>query len=331
MIKFSDITVIIQGQVYKDVTNLVIRSVKKFLPNAQIIFSTCDQNVSDTISGVDRLIVSKDPGGYLYADRPGEKENNINRQIINTLAALKQTKTPYALKIRSDFVLNGHSFLTFFHQFPKAEKKYRIFKSKVLNCCYFTRNPRTGLPFPFHPSDLAFFGRTDDLIKLFDIPLMTKKQAYWNLKDRHQYQYIPEQYLFINCLRQNGFQADCRFYNDCTVKNIEQTERYFASNFIFLTFEQFNLLHYKNTFSMKIHPNTFRSCYTHNEWLKLYQKYVDSSVQIPQTDAERAKIEKLYRNYRKYRLLGNICAFPFHNKGIRRKIRNAVLEFFLKK
>lgn len=331
MLAFSDITVIIQGLYYPTVTDKVIASVREHLPQAKVIVSTCDKNFPNQMKGCDELIISPDPGGYTYADRPGEKENNINRQIVNTLAGLKRVKTKYAFKLRSDFLLTGNDFLNFFDKFPLVEANYQIFEHKILACCYFARNPNSDMPFPFHPSDLAFFGQTEDLLKLFDIPLMTKNQAYWNLKDRHQYQYVPEQYLFINCLQKNGFVTNCNFYNDCRPESIKQTERYFASNFIFLDFEQFNLLHSKNTFSMKVHPNAFRSCYTHIDWQNLYKKYVDASLSVPTKDEERLKIEKYYKNYKKYRFLGNLCALPFRNKAKRREIRNSILEYFLNK
>lgn len=331
MPNFSDITVIIQGAVYEGITDKVISSVRQYLPEAHIIFSTCDTVLSGNLQGYDELVISPDPGSYTYANRPGEKENNINRQIVNSIAGLKLTKTKYALKLRSDFILTGNDFLNFFDKFPSVDNRYQVFEHKILSCCYFARNPNSDMPFPFHPSDLVFFGLTKDLTKLFDIPLMTKEQAYWNLKDRHQYQYVPEQYLFVNCLRKNGFEANCNFYNDCRPEGIEQTERYFASNFIFLDFEQFNLLHYKNTFSMKVHPNAFMSCYTHIEWQKLYKKYVDSKIKLPLIDNQRLQIQRLYRNYKKYRFLSNICAWPFRNKAKRREIRNKILEFFLAK
>ncbi|MCM1324017.1 MAG: WavE lipopolysaccharide synthesis family protein [Acetobacter sp.] len=331
MFTVSDISIIIQGSYYPMVTEKVITSVREHLPQAKVIVSTCDKNFPEQMEGCDEFIISPDPGGYTYADRPGEKENNINRQIVNTLTGLKYVKTKYTLKLRSDFLLTGNSFLNFFDKFPLAEPNYQVFGHKILACCYFARNPNSDMPFPFHPSDLAFFGQTEDLLKLFDIPLMTKNQAYWNLKDRHQYQYIPEQYLFINCLRQKGFQVDCNFYNDCRSEGIEQTERFFASNFIFLTFEQFNLQPTKQTFNMKVHPNAFKSCYTHIEWQAIYKKYIDENYDVPLIDEERFKIEKYYKNYKKYRFLSNLCALPFRNKAKRRQIRNAVLEYFLNK
>jgi hypothetical protein len=330
MIK-SDITFIIQGDITPNI-NRQIAEIKKCFPQSSVVVSTSTGiHNCEVVENADRIIMSKDPGFFYYSDRPGEKVNNINRQIVSTLAGLKACHTKYAFKLRSDFFLTGNSFLEYFESFPKSDENYKIFEHKILSCCYFARNPQSDMPFPYHPSDLAFFGKTSDLLKLFDIPLMTAEEAYWDVTNSRFNRYVPEQYLFINCLRKNGLEVNCNFYNDCSKENIEATERFFASNFIFLTFEQFNLKPTTQTFSMKVHPNAFKSCYTHIDWQRLYQKYVDTSLNVPLIDEERLKIEKCYKNYRKYRFLSNLCALPFRNKAKRRQIRNAVLEFFLAK
>jgi hypothetical protein len=61
--------------------------------------------------------------------------------------------------------------------------------------------------------------------------------------------------------------------------------------------------------------------------MELYKKHVDASVDVPSRDHEREKIERYYKAYKKYRLLGNVIAFAFANKDTKRKIRNNVLEF----
>ena len=268
-IKFSDITVVVQGAVYEGITVRAVESVRRFLPGARVVFATCvpggvpdggadagakgrgaaeagagakgygaaeagagaegcevslpcagSRETAIPDVGADEVVAVPDPGGFAYAERPGEKINNVNRQIANTAAGLKKVRTPYALKLRSDFLLTGNGFLRYFDAFPAADEAYRAFGHKLLACCYFARNPRSDMPFPFHPSDLAFFGRTKDLLRLYDIPLMTREQAYWNRQDRHQYQYVPEQYLFINCLKRGGFAPECGFYNDLSLIHI---------------------------------------------------------------------------------------------------------------
>lgn len=329
MYNSSDISVVLQGMYYPGVTERSLASVRENLPGAQIIFSTCDREGAKRLAGYDRLIVSEDPGSFACEDHPSEKENNINRQIVNTLAALREVVTPYVFKLRTDFILAGHDFLEYFDRYPKAEEAYRVFSHKILSCCYFARNPRSDVPYPLHPSDLAFFGRMEDVLKLFDIPLMTEEQAYWNPRNAHQYRYAPEQYIFISCLHKNRHPFDCQYYNDCRPVNIEQTERYFASNFIFLDFHQFNLKHCKNHFAMNVHPNAFRGCYTHVEWMRLYKAHVDPQLEVPQRDEEREKIEVLYSHWRRYHWIANICALPLRSRTLRRRVRNRILEYFL--
>ncbi len=330
MIHFDQISVIIQGPYNGDVTNRVIASVRNCLPGTVVIFSTCDADLPGKIPGCDQVIVSPDPGVFLYGQNG---VNNINRQIVNTLAGLTRVRTPFAMKLRSDFAVSGHDFLNFFDSYPESEKKYQVFSHKLLSCCYFSRNPREGVPFPFHPSDLMFFGKTDDLLKLFDIPLMTKEEAYWDSAKLPPFQYWPEQYVFINCLRKNHFPCDCDFLDDCRPENVEQTERYFASNFIFLDFSQFNLVPQVGGFSMETDPKSFESCYTHVEWLRLYRDYVDPQLQVPMQDQERESISNLLRTYRRKQktlhCLINILVLPLPG-NLRKHARRKMMTLFMK-
>lgn len=301
MIRADEITVVIQGGYYRGTTEHVVASVRKNLPGARMIYSTCDPRVPETLSICDQILVSEDPGCFVYDACRKLAPNNVNRQIINTLAALKEVQTPYVLKIRTDFCLDGDSFLKYFDCFPLVDEKYRIFQHKVLSCSFFTRNPRLEKRFPsFHPSDLALFGQTRDLMKFFDIPLMTQEEAYWRINEPgYPARYVPEQYIFINCLKKNQLPVHCTQCNDCSPLSIEQTERYFASNFVFLSYDQFNIKPLKKGFSMYSRPLSYSSCLTYVEWMQLYRKYVDASIGIPTTDKTRKMIKLLERRYRK--------------------------------
>lgn len=324
----SDITFVVQGPIISHVTLGSLLSIRRSFPASPIILSTWKGHDASSLV-YDELILSDDPGFFYYSDRAGERQNNVNRQIISTVAGLQRVQTEYVFKIRTDFNITGADFLQFWNRFPAEDPDYKVFGDKILACSYFSRNPSSRMRFPFHPSDLAFFGKTDDMMRLFDVPLMTEAEAYWDKKNSRFNRYIPEQHIFINCLRKSGKTVQCDRYDDNSDHNIVETEKYFASNFVFLTFEQFNLVPQKPIFLMKPHPNSFRTCYTHHEWLGLYKKYVDPTAAIPARDEEREKIERFYRSYRKYRLLGNVIALPFRHKDTKRKIRNSVLEFFL--
>ncbi len=330
MFNATDITIIIQGGYFEGVTEQVMVSAKKYFPESAIIFSTTDERVKNKKFAVDELIVSPKPEVFSYPQLKGEKDNNVNCQIVSTFAGLKKVKTKYALKLRSDFVLTGADFLQYFEKFPAVEKNYKVFSHKILACCFFSRNPNLENPFPFHPSDLAFFGRTNDLLKLFDVELMNKKEAYYNKKAKHWNRYFPEQYIFINCLKKNGYAVNCDFYDDSNPKAIEQTEHYFASNFVFLDFEQFNLNPTKDTFSLKKYPLNFGSCYTHNEWLELYKKYVDENIKLPQKDEVREFLNNAQARYKKLRRIANIMALIcFFNRNQRKKLRKRILDFLI--
>lgn len=322
----TDITFIIQGPVVSDTPD-VIRSVRQHFPKSQIIVSTTDTSVPKTLSGYDELVISPDPGGFDYPDIPRERTNNVNRQIINTKAGLERVHTPYAFKLRSDFLLTGTDFLKYFDKYPKFEQKYKVFGHKLLACCFFTRRPDSYTPYPFHPSDLAFFGHTEDVKKLYNIPLMTPDDAYGNKTARHHYRYTAEQYIFLTCLRQNGFQADCRFYDDVTPQNTEQTEHYLASNFIFLDFEHFNLKGTKPHFFPKIYADLFETCYTPNEALRLYQKHLDPSIRILKPDWWRWYFRYKMILHKIDRSISRLLTFFIWNRKIRRAARQKIFYF----
>ena len=325
-IRFDQITAVIQGPYDEGVTERVIASVRKNLPGARIIFSTCDQSVPTTLRSCDELVISEDPGTFTYQSRI--LDQNVNRSIVNTLAGLRKVSSPYTLKIRSDILLMGNTFLKYFDRYQKAEEEYRVFSHKLLACSWFSRKPQSLLrKMPFHPSDLVFFGHTEDLLRLFNIPLMTKKEAYWSENNPpFPWRYSAEQYIWLTCLRENGFRADCDVYNDSTPQNIEQTERYFASNLIFLDYAQFNLRPLKQALiPNKIPPERLVDCYTHVEWIELYHKYVDPSIRIPRVDKTRDGVNTLFwrrekrieqeRNKKKFHKHAAASIAPFRSMG----------------
>ncbi|TCT44632.1 WavE lipopolysaccharide synthesis family protein [Martelella mediterranea] len=324
----KDITFLLQGAVDKKIVREILADLRRHFDGARVILSTWHGMDTEGLD-CDEVVRSDDPGFFYYSDRPGDKMNNVNRQIVGTCAGLERVETPYCFRMRTDFRLDGNRFLQYFGAFPHAEDQYRFFSEKLLAASYFSRNPRSRTRFPFHPSDLAFFGRTDDIRLLFNVPLMPEEEACWDRDNKRYNRYTPEQYIFINALRQAGRSVPCAYFNDDNERAIAETERYFASNFVFLTFEQFNLVPSKPTFFMKVHPNSFMTCYTHNEWLGLYKKHVDASIRVPDHDPERERIEVFYKPYRLCRLVGNIISFPFRSKMRRRAIRCGVLEFFL--
>ena len=325
----NKITFIIQGMVQPYI-NRQIAGIKKFFPQARVIVSTCN-DIPAEIIGADKIIQNEDPGCLYCFDGKTSVPNNINRQITSTLAGLKACETEYAFKLRSDFLLTGKDFLQYFTKFCVENPQYQVFSHKVLACCYVSRNPRSAIPYAFHPSDFAFFGKTADLLDLFDIPLMTEAEARWDKDNFYHNRYVPEQYLFVNFLKKHK-EIGFRQYNDSSAKNIEESERYLAANLILLNFKQFNLHPMKDEFRIICPKNAlnYASCYTSVEWQKLYRKYVDPKHRIPLWDGERFKINNAVRIFKFYKLATRILALPFRGRERRRQIRQKLLNRFLR-
>ena len=86
MIKTEDISVVVQGAINKEETPKCLKSIRKFLPEAEIILSTWEGSDISAIDGLyDVLLLNKDPGcGYYYKNESGIKSNNLNRQLVST-------------------------------------------------------------------------------------------------------------------------------------------------------------------------------------------------------------------------------------------------------
>ena len=101
-IKSKDISVVVQGAINSEVTPKCLESIRKYLPEAEIILSTWEG--SDVVRlDYDKLILNKDPGGA-DCSRDGKGINNCNRELVSTFEGLKLANRKYALKIRSDIV-----------------------------------------------------------------------------------------------------------------------------------------------------------------------------------------------------------------------------------
>lgn len=326
----EDISFIIQGLINQKITKECLNNIRKYFPKSEIILSTYK---GENIDGLlyDKVVLTEDNfEAHPYLDKPGAKINNINKQIASTLAGLKEATKKYSFKIRTDFILSGDNFLKYFDKFIKYDENYKVFKHKVLCPISFSRNPRVKkLPFAFHPSDIAFFGLTEDLINLFDIPLMPKDEffAWRNHNNIISNKYVPEQYLWINCLRKNGKTINCDYQIHINEELITETEKYFVSNFIFLDWNQFSLTKPKKL--NNYYKNEYSSIITHIEYKKLYKEYIDSSIKTELIDLKRIKINIQTIKVKIFKQTARIMLLPFFGKRLkefRRKSRERIIN-----
>lgn len=104
-----------------------------------------------------------------YPESPGT--DNRNLQIYSSLQGLKKSNTMYSVKMRSDQKYTYDSMMKMYDFFMKNKNKVSLYQ-------YDSNKPKGRifvaglfLNLLFCPRDHIFWGYTEDLIDLFDIPL----------------------------------------------------------------------------------------------------------------------------------------------------------------
>lgn len=310
----KDISVVVQGAVDKENTPRCLRSLRKYLPNAEVILSTWEG--TDT-SGLDYDIVlyNEDPGGW--RDGRTDIPNNLNRQLVSSKNGIKAASRKYCVKIRSDIIFRSSRFLTYFDKFPKRDSEYQVFQERVIFCSYFFKRylgeaQYTVHPVPFHMSDWFAFGLREDILMLFDIPLAEEPENtnYLNIHKIHtaridmfgaSHQYAPEQYIFLKCIQKKLDIPIFKNIVEYTSENIEFSNRVVASNCIMLNPAQMSLFCGKNgldpyrtwsRFELSLPQFVWEGLYRYDVFVSEYRKYCDPSFCIF-AEAKRRKAHYL--------------------------------------
>lgn len=218
----NQISVVVQGPVagagetksrYR-LTQRCLNQIRRVLPGAELILSTWDGADTSGLAA-DRIIYNADPGG-IVCDDEHQVRNNVNRQLVSSAEGIRHASRPYCLKIRSDLLLFGDSFLRYWGLFPERDVQYQFTTERLLSSSIFARR-RAGVPgkesrIIFHPSDFLFFGFRDCLLNLFDVPLAPEPETsrWFQEKSRpvgvfdcypHALcRFFPEQYLWLQFL-----------------------------------------------------------------------------------------------------------------------------------
>jgi len=167
---FEKLDIVLQGQ-YNEFTEEVIVNYSK-LPFVNNIILSCwqDDNVHSKRNFGSGIVLVTNQKPITFGD------DNINLQIVSSLNGLKKVNTEYAIKMRTDQLYDYNSMMVMYDFFIKNRKDHLIFV------------PGMYPHLLFHPRDHLFWGKTSDLIKLFDIPLKTN-----NVTDKVR---IPKQDLW---------------------------------------------------------------------------------------------------------------------------------------
>lgn len=279
MINSSDISVIIQGPIDKKITKQSCTSIRKVLPNSEIILSTWDgEDVSDLT--YDKIVFSTPPiSNQIVMPKTGIiRLNSTNHQIISTNAGLAVASRKYSMKIRSDMVLHHNRFLKFFEKYEKRsffDEKYTIFSQRV--CVFPTYNVHSINCFPFNICDWIYFGYTIDLKYLFDIPLWDT----FSLKLRKN-EYVPrvddnvgaEQYIWLSAINKK---VSIVLENAFDITNGKDllSEEWMVNNFILIPSKMYGAECLKMKGGYNAQPWRTFGFYSFFEWETLYKKFCD--------------------------------------------------------
>ena len=293
----ANISVVVQGAIDKKLTPICLKSIRKTLPNAQIILSTW---VGSDIDGLDYdiLVLNEDPGAVII-DSVNKTRNNVNRQIISTKNGILKSDRQYILKIRSDIKLTGTGFLEYYDKYHTRSKDYKLFSQRiVVNNLYCANPKKTGLL--YHLSDWVSFGLKSDMLDLWDIPLQDEKeQLFYKThkrpidfpNDNWYMRYIPEQYIMTSWLKKNGVNVGIKHAGDKNSIDYIISEHVFANNFVIVNYESFGIKF------LKFNPYMFDYDvqYNHLDWQEMYKKYCDDDFIIMQD--YKLKIKKHWKNF----------------------------------
>ncbi|MEW4562454.1 WavE lipopolysaccharide synthesis family protein [Bremerella sp. JC770] len=269
-------------------TRQALESARRVFPDSEIILSTWQGTDVDSLP-FDKVVFSPDPGGFPIATGvPDWPLNNVNRQLLSTLAGLKQASGIYAMKLRSDFALTNSEFCSYFGKYKSPGRGMQFVEERVLSCSIYARNPRLRRHnrFCMHPSDFFFFGNREDLLRIFDRPLVTVEDQTWFHERPDRRALLPEDpqydtYLARYCPEQSIWIGFVEKYTDVPVEHafdrnkaaMKMTEESFAANLVILEPNQLQLVAAKP----KIWTHAgHKNCYSFKDWQCLYDAFCEN-------------------------------------------------------
>lgn len=303
MINLKDISVVVQGVINKTETLKCLKSIRKHLPDAEIILSTW---IGENIDGLiyDKLVLNEDPGATIQ-NFTTYTYNNTNRQLLSTQSALEQVTNKYVLKLRTDAILKGTKFLKYWNKFETANKNYKIFKHRVIISSLYSRlysDSDSNVPMPFHPSDFYFFGLKEDIKDYFlNTVLATDEElGNWQFKnpDRLPYKntlfrYSPEQYICFHWLQKHYKDIQFDDLTDWNIQNIEFSKNILFNNFIFLDFNQCEIYVSKHN----CNPNNILGIISYDKFIKEYKKISNIIAEDKPNQYYKQKLINHYMNF----------------------------------
>ena len=301
----KDLSVVVQGAVSPLETALCLKSVRKYLPEAQIILSTWNGSDISHFDGLyDEIVLSDDPGAVIF-DIKDKKTNSLNRILVSSREGIKVAKKTYVLRIRTDLILKNNNLLKLYDDFEKRNNEKSLFKQRIFAYDIFSLKfniyKNKTQPLLFHISDWCYLGLREDIEELFNIPEVEEPEfsqyfkKHKKLRDdiypSRMWKMSPEQYFtYSNALK---VFKDLKFENylDVNSQNIEISEDFIINNFRVFSPKEWGIYSLKKQYKKtNMEARNLFSYYSYLSQKKDYKKYCDNSINIEDVEL----FEKLY-------------------------------------
>ncbi|AUH74278.1 WavE lipopolysaccharide synthesis family protein [Legionella sainthelensi] len=293
MISDKDISIVVQGPILThskynlkaNTTQLVCLRLKELFPQSELILSTWEGENVDNIP-YDKLIFNKDPGATWFNYNEPKLYNNCNRMITSTLSGIQSASRKYILKVRSDLFIVSKNFLNYFDRYALYNDEYKFVKSRIIafsmwsiqghKTCHFT------MPKPFHISDWAYFGFKEDLMSLYDVPLieepdfsqwfLTRCKSFHDIAPEVLWKMPPEQHITSSFFKKY-IPLQFEHTADDSHENMKISSQLIMNNFLILDQTQFFLISLKH-FCFQFSRANYEWFIYHNTWLKNYHLFI---------------------------------------------------------
>jgi hypothetical protein len=198
----GEFAILLQGpiDIADSFTVETIRLYKTIFPSAYIIVSTWDDTTRDVVEQIQAL------GAYVVINQTFEENGyrNINYQICTTLSGIKKAKelgANFVLKTRTDWRIYREYSLEFLksliisHPINNPVNPLNL-KGRIISGGGGSMN----FCMPYCMSDFIYFGYTDDLLNMFDVPYdhRTIKDARQFNKDMFGDRYSGKDLVYLS-------------------------------------------------------------------------------------------------------------------------------------
>ena len=307
----SNLSIVIQGALNsRKETDQVINSYKSLLPNAEIIISTWPA-FKKFASDCSKLVISNDPGSIDVSAIGGRQHNNFNRQLLSSKEGVKSASKLFTLKVRSDLVLLNNKIIKSYNDIllQSIELNESYFKDKPLIVISNESSKKPSLfPAYLHFCDWFMLSKTQEIKKLFDMPLVSREDILFNEADNIPNIYeklkIPkekwsaETYMWVNYLKNyHHFSMTNEFHCSDDIKNIHN--EFISDSLIILDLKRSGLRTLKNIYnSRRFFKYNFE--YSYEDWLLIssrVHKNVFKKLSLKFTTLFVDSLKKTYSNY----------------------------------